>query len=103
MKQQTLMIIARENQLISIEYKQAMVEHEVPTDFPIGSLVLRRNENKGNKLSVNWLGPFSKKLNDNEYEIKHLASNKVYYAHTMQLKRYHVNAYHDPTKDAYVD
>ena len=46
MKQQALMNIARENQLTSIEYKQAMVENEVPTDFPIGSLVLRQNENK---------------------------------------------------------
>ena len=105
-KQQTLMNIARENQLTSIEYKQAMVENEVPTDFPIGSLVLRQNENKTNKLSVKWLGPFeviSRRLNDNEYEIKHLGSNKVYYAHTKQLKPYHANAYHDPTKDAYAD
>ena len=106
LKQQTLIQIAKENQLASIEYKESMVEDEVPTDFPVGSLVLRHQEGKPNKLSVKWLGPYeviSKTSNDNEYEIKYLASNKTYYAHIMQLKPYHSNAYHDPTKAAYAD
>jgi hypothetical protein len=106
LKQQTLIQIAKENQLASIEYKESMIEDEVATDFPVGSLVLRQQEGKPNKLSVKWLGPYeviNKKSNDNEYEIKHLATNKIYYAHTMQMKPYHANAYHDPTKAAYVD
>ena len=83
-----------------------MVEDKVLTDFPVGSLVLRHQEGKSNKLSVKWLGPYeviNKKSNDNEYEIKHLATNKIYYAHIMQLKSYHANAYHDLSKAAYVD
>jgi hypothetical protein len=52
-KQNTLIQIAKENQLASIEYKQAMVEDEVPTDFAVGSLVFRHQEGKPNKLSAN--------------------------------------------------
>ena len=105
-KQQTLIQIAKDNQLASIEYKESMIEDEVPTDFPVGSLGLRHQEGKPNKLFVKWLGPYeviNKKSNDNEYEIKHLATNKIYYAHIIQLKSYHANAYHDPSKAAYVD
>ena len=44
-------------------------------------------EGKPNKLSVNWLGPYeviNKSLNDNEYEIKHLATNKIYYSFNLK-------------------